>query len=129
MPTLPLYDPSPPHPDGWHRVTAPGGYETWHLDAEDEAGNVRIVVTFSQGSSFDGEYRRRYAEFLRKPTRRDPPLPDEFPSVSFVLWEMGRTIARFAYRYPRDAFVASTASPEVASGRITCCLARGGRWR
>jgi hypothetical protein len=116
MPTLPLYDPSPPHPDGWHRVTAPGGYETWHFDAEDETADVRILVTFSQGSPFDGEYRRRYFDFLSKPTKRLPPLPAEFPSVSFLLWKKGATIARFAYRYPPHAFEASSNRPELRVG-------------
>ncbi len=116
MPTLPLYDPAPPHPDGWHRVTAPGGYETWHFDAEDAAGGVRIIATFSEGSPFDGEYRRRYTAFLAKPTTLTPPQPAEYPSVSFVLWEKGRTVARFAYRYPADAFDASRSGLELHVG-------------
>jgi hypothetical protein len=116
MPTLPLYDPAPLHPDAWHRVVAPGGYEAWHFDAEDEAGDVRILITFWQGSPFDSEYRRRYRAFLKRPTRRMPPLPAEFPTVSFLLWEKGRTLARFAYRYPPEAFDASPAGPEVRIG-------------
>jgi hypothetical protein len=116
MPTLPLYDPAPPHPDGWHRVLAPGGYELWHFDAEDDAGEVRLIVTFSQGSPFDGEYRRRYAEFLRKPTRRTPPVPAEFPGVTFLLWEKGGALARFAYRYPPHCFEASPSGPDVRIG-------------
>jgi hypothetical protein len=116
MPTLPLYDPAPPHPDGWHRVIAPGGYESWHFDAEDEAGDVRILVTFSQGSPFDGEYRRQYFAFLRKPTKRPPPAAAEFPSVSFLLWEKGQSVARFAYRYPARAFEASPGEPELNVG-------------
>lgn len=126
MPTLPLYDPAPPHPDGWHRVTAPGGYETWHFDAEDEEGDLRIIVTFSQGSSLDGEYRRLYLAFLDKPTKRLPPVPAESPSVSFVLWQKGETLARFAYRYPPEAFDASPAGLDLRAGPHRVVSGAGG---
>ena len=34
------------HPDGWHDVRAPGGYEWWYFDAEDAATDTQIVAIF-----------------------------------------------------------------------------------
>jgi hypothetical protein len=98
----------------------------WHFDAEDEVGNVRILVTFNQGSPFDVEYRRRYFAFLNKPTRRPPVLPAELPTVSLLVWEKGQTVARFAYRYPADAFDASPDGPELRVGPHQLVRGAGG---
>ena len=73
MPVLPLYQ-TPAHPDAWHRVTAPGGYESWHFDGEDATGRFQFVATFFEGSHFDPEYLRRMRPPPR-PTRHRPPLP------------------------------------------------------
>ncbi len=124
--TLPLYDPAPPHADGWHRVTAPGGYESWHFDAEDEAGEVRVVSICSQGSPFDAEYLSRRAAFIRNPTKLSPPLPAAFPSVQFVVCDGDRLVARFAWRYRPDAFDAAPGAPDVRVGPHRVLAGAGG---
>jgi hypothetical protein len=87
---------------------------------------VRLVVTLSQGSPFDGRYLSRFAAYLRKPTRRLPPLPAEYPSVHFMLWRKGADVVRFAYRYPADAFDASPAGPDVRVGPHRVIAGAGG---
>jgi carotenoid 1,2-hydratase len=115
MPVLPLYQ-TPAHPDAWHRVTAPGGYESWHFDAEDATGRFQFVATFFEGSHFDPEYLRRYARYRRAPTRHRPPLPAEHPWVYFAVYEEGRVLARSLTQFRPDEFSASAQRPEVRLG-------------
>jgi hypothetical protein len=83
MPTIPLYQ-TPATPDGWHQVRAPGGYESWHFDAESADGQLFISARF-----FDGIPRRKYLQQYRKyrlhPTRVAPPTPPEFPGTEVQL--------------------------------------------
>ena len=72
MPTVPMYIQHPQATDASHGVFAPGGYEWWHFDAEDEKGEVRIAIDFYDGYPFEGEYISRYERYLRRPTRREP---------------------------------------------------------
>jgi hypothetical protein len=113
VPIIPLYD-SPPSPDAWHRVRAPGGYEWWHFDAEDAQHDRRLVVTFYDGYVFDPTYQRCYAAFRRQPTRHSPPLPSEFPCVEVALYENGQ--ARFSKKLTAGKFVGSDDSPALAIG-------------
>ena len=115
MPTLPLYT-VPPHPDAWHRVTAPGGYERWHFDAEDPAGRVRLVAVFAQGGYFQTDYLRRYARYRRRPTRHRPPVPGEYPWASFAVYEDGRPLGCWRSRHRPGEFSASAERPEVRIG-------------
>jgi hypothetical protein len=126
VPTLPLYNPSPTHPDGWHRVAAPGGYEIWHFDAEDSAADVRVVVKFSQGSPALAEYRSRYSAFIRNPTRNEPPVPADFPSVQFAVYEKGRLVASFLEKLSRDQFAASDSEADVRAGANRVLVGAGG---
>lgn len=115
MPTLPLYTPAA-HPDAWHRVTAPGGYERWYFEAEDASGDLRLVATLQEGCDFDPAYLRRYAAYRRNPTRHRPPQPGEYPCVAFAVYQGGRALARFVSQYPPGALTASPNRPEVAIG-------------
>jgi hypothetical protein len=115
MPKLPMYH-TPTDPDAWHRVTAPGGYEWWHFDAEDEAGEVRVVARLYDGHPFDAEYVRAYRRFLRNPTLRTPPMPVDFPYAELAVYR-GETIwGQFGVRFPRGAFIGSVDRLEVALG-------------
>ena len=114
MPVLPLFD-VPPHPDAWHHVTAPGGYEIWRLDAEDAAGGLRLIATLGQGGD-DPEYLRRYRRYLRRPTRHAPPQPAEYPCASLAVYEGEKVLAKFAARAGPQDFSAATDRPEVRVG-------------
>jgi hypothetical protein len=113
VPTIPLYH-SPTSPDAWHRVRAPGGYEWWHFDAEELEHDRRLIATFYDGYIFDPIYRRRYAQYLRHPTRHSPPLPSEFPCLRFTLFENGRT--RFSTQFTAGEFRGSDDSPALTIG-------------
>ena len=84
MPTIPLYDESAP-PDGYHRVTAPGGYEWWSVLAQE----ARVKIDFFDGNPFDPTYRLAYQRYLANPTRVMPPVPRDYPSVSAGLVDRG----------------------------------------
>src|SRR5687767_6539330 len=67
MPTISLYTP-PAHPDAWHQIRAPGGYEWWHFDAEDARHDRRLVAALFDGDAMDPRYVREYARYRRNPT-------------------------------------------------------------
>ena len=77
MPTIPLYS-RDAHPDEWHHVTAPGGYEWWYFQAQSLADGRIITARMSIGLPFDPEYVRRYLRYRRHPTRVPPPRPGDF---------------------------------------------------
>jgi carotenoid 1,2-hydratase len=122
MPTLPLYVPPDAHaaagasPDASHRVTAPGGYESWHFDAEDVAGDLRVVAALYDGCPFNGDYVRAHARYLRRPTRVAPAVPSQCPVASLTVYERGHVLARFTTQYPPGSLVASDQRPEVRVG-------------
>ena len=115
MPVLPLFD-TPADPDAWHRVTAPGGYERWHFDAEDESRGVRVVAEFLEGVAFNTDYLHRYRRYLRRPTRVPPPQAREYPCVQFSVFESGRRLCAEAVHYHPDELTASDARPDVPIG-------------
>ncbi len=127
MPTLPLYE-TPAHPDAWHRVTAPGGYEWWYFDAEDAAADLRLVVILFQGFVFHPGYLRRYGAYRRRPTRAAPPVPAEYPCAYFVVYERGTILAQFMQQYAPGDFAASAERPDVRVGpnRLTSGGTAGG---
>ncbi len=106
MPTLPLYD-SDALPEAWHRVISPGGYEWWHFYAHDERADVRVIIDFFQGDPFDPEYVRRYLRYRKRPTRRPPPQPHDYPCVCCAVYEGARLTASWTRRFPAHAFCAS----------------------
>jgi hypothetical protein len=123
MPVLPLFD-CPADADAWHHVTAPGGYEWWHFEAEQVGpdgtpGGVRVVAGFFDGFAFHPEYLRRYERYLRRPTRRPPPVAGEYPCVCLAVYEGGRVLAKLVTQYPPGAFAASAERPDVRVGPNT----------
>ncbi|HEX8911160.1 MAG TPA: hypothetical protein VF796_02290 [Humisphaera sp.] len=115
---LPMFSPAA-HPDAWHRVTAPGGYEWWYFDAEDATGRLQLVAIFLEGFVFHPGYLRRYARFLRKPTKTPPPVAGDHPCAYFVVYEDGKILSQFMCEYRREQFAAATDKPEVTIGPNT----------
>jgi hypothetical protein len=115
MPTLPLYQ-TPAHPDAWHRVKAPGGYEWWHFTAHDAAGAVRVRVDFFDGDPFNRAYQRAYRRYRRRPTRITPPLPCEYPCVRVEVTEGGRPLWRVDAPQPAGTFRGSEDGQGVEVG-------------
>jgi hypothetical protein len=115
MPDLPMFA-RPADPDAWHRVTAPGGYEWWYFDAEDAGGRFRLVAILLEGFVFHPGYLRRYAKYLRRPTRTAPPVPGDHPCAYFVLYEDDKVVAQFMTEYPPAEFAASPDRPDVRVG-------------
>jgi hypothetical protein len=101
-------------PDAWHRVTAPGGYEVWRLEAEDEAGGVRMAAVLWQGSPTDRAYRRAYERYLRRPTRQSPPVPADCVGASVTVWRGGRVWGEFSTS--AETFAASDERVELRIG-------------
>lgn len=117
MPTLSLYVPRPNlAADAWHRVTAPGGYEWWYFDAEDETGDLQIVAIFLEGFIFHPGYLRAFNKYVNAPTKRQPPLPGQFPCAYFVVYEKGRVLSQFMSQYRPAEFRASEEKAEVRIG-------------
>lgn len=106
MPTLPLYTPIDTA-GASHRVVAPGGYERWRFDGESESGDFRFVAILGAGWPFSGEYRRQYDRYLRRPTRHRPPVPTEYPTAHFAVYEGSRPIGQWTMRYSARDFAES----------------------
>jgi hypothetical protein len=121
MPTLPLYDP-PTHPDGWHRVIGPGGYEWWHLAAEDKANGIRLGVNLIEGDPYNAAYMRAYRRYRRRPTRVSPPRPADYPCVRVNLSEKDELLWELVAPQPAGSLRASTGATDVALGP---CVLRG----
>jgi hypothetical protein len=102
MPTIPLLA-EPVNPNGSHRVAAPGGYEGWHFDATSDDGRVHILAALHEAWAFDAAYLRRYAWYRTFPTRLRPPVPSDYPAVTFALCEAGRETIRFTARAHANA--------------------------
>ena len=116
MPTVPMYHRHPEPIDASHGVYAPGGYEWWRFEAEDDRGAIRVVADFFNGCPFHAGYVREYRRYLRQPTRRKPPLPENYPCVSFVVYETVRVIAAFSSVFPTGALKASANRLEIEAG-------------
>jgi carotenoid 1,2-hydratase len=108
MPTLPLYILPQPSPDASHQVTAPGGYEWWHFDAEDPATDTQIVAALFDGFVSHPQYLREYRAYRRRPTRHAPPVPADYPCVCAAVYRNGRALAQFITPFPRGSLTAST---------------------
>lgn len=115
MSTLPLYT-RPTHLDGWHRVIAPGGYESWHFEADSNEGCTRVIAGLHLGSQSNRRYMRRYAWYRAMPTRVAPPVPGDWPTVTIELQHDGQTIARMANHLAGAEFSAATDSLRVRIG-------------
>src|SRR5687768_11921307 len=117
MPTLPLHLPAHAVPPGAsHRVTSPGGYEQWTIEATSDDGEVRLVATFYDGCPLDARYLDRYVRYRRRPTRVRPPVPSEYPAVYVTLFERGREVVKGEDKFVPGACDASTESLDVRIG-------------
>jgi hypothetical protein len=82
MRVIPLFLADPPGgSDASHAVAAPGGSEWWRLDGEDQTRGLRLAVTFLDGDFSNPQYRQRYRQYRRRPTRNAPPQPHDFPAI------------------------------------------------
>ena len=115
MPSIPLYT-SPPNPDASHQVTAPGGYEWWYFDADDQGGEYRMVAILFQGFIFHPGYLRSYDRFIAAPTKNTPPLPAQYPCAYFVLYRGSQIVAQFMSGFRPEAFHAATDRLQVTVG-------------
>ena len=125
MPTLPLYTPNAVA-DASHRVTAPGGYEWWHFDAEDLTTDTQLVATFHEGFVFHPGYLRAYAGYRRRPTRVPPPVPGDYVCANFVVYRGGRVAHQFLAQYPATDFHAARDRLDVRIGPNHCRVDDGG---
>ena len=106
MPTFPLFTP-PTHPDGWHRVSVPGGGESWTFDVQSGDGRTTLLIGFHLGDPLNRRYARRYVRYRAMPTRFKPPLPAEFASVATTMIEGDRVAARFMNVVPGPEVIAA----------------------
>ena len=90
MPTLPLMTPASTNPDAYRRMTAPGGYEAWRFSATSDDGTMHLVAALHAGWALDRRYLRRYWAYRHWPTRFAPPVPQDYPAVTFALYQGGR---------------------------------------
>src|SRR5687768_10482428 len=93
MPLVPLFDTSAT-PDASHRVTAPGGYESWRTIAYDQKQDVFLLSTRHEGALSDPAYIKAVRRYLRHPTRTLPPLPQNFVCHETALYSRGRPVLR-----------------------------------
>jgi hypothetical protein len=131
MPTIPLYDVSAP-PDGYHRVTAPGGYEWWHVVASADPQEMQFTIDFLDGDTFDVGYRRAYERYVKRPMSVPPPLPRDHPAARVILTEQtvpsrvfGMPVPRGAFRYsepPRAVSVGESSLVWRADGSLAITL-------
>jgi hypothetical protein len=115
MPIIALFTP-PKSSDAGHQVLAPGGYEIWSFDAEDPAMDTRIVAVFGEGPPYHQGYLRTYSAYLRRPTRRTPPLARDYPYVGLSVYRRGWIVYEFWKCFRPGALCASTNEPEVTLG-------------
>ena len=119
------------HPDAWHQVTAPGGYEWWYFDAESHDGRTQIVAIFLEGFVFHPGYLRRYFRFLKRPTKHAPPTAGDYPCVYFAVYRDGRVLRQFMTQFGPKGFRADAAFPEGQDRPQTPCAfpATATTWR
>jgi hypothetical protein len=101
MPTLPLLTEAKV-PNGTHRVAAPGGYEGWHYTASSDDGQLHVVAGMHESWALDPTYLKRYAWYRRMPTRVRPPVPMDYPAVTFALFQAEQETVRFTVRARPD---------------------------
>lgn len=105
MHTIPLWEPSPAAgPDGWHRMTAPGGYEGWWFDAVDANAGIRLIIAFFIGDPFSKIYLADYRRFRRWPTRFAPPRPVDHCAIYASVSEKNQPTWKLVARPGADAF-------------------------
>ncbi len=129
MPTLPLYAQTltAGEPESWHRVNAPGGYESWSFVAGNADRDLWAVASLSWGSTFLPSYLLRYEQYRRSPTRATPPVPKDHCCASFALYQAGQQVARFDIPVNGDEFSVSSGQAAVSVGANRLTLDSEGR--
>lgn len=115
MATVSLFTPAKSSNAG-HQVLAPGGYEMWSFDAEDPATDTRVVAVFGEGPPYDLGYLRKYWAYLRRPTRRVPPVARDYPYVELSVYRRGWIVYEFRKYFPPGSLRASHEQPDLALG-------------
>lgn len=120
MPTLPLFTPPPDgaNASASRQIVAPGGTEWWHVDAEDRAQDLLIVIDVFAGSPFDDGYRNQVRRFMHNPTVMHPPSPRDHAMALVAVYRDGICIGSLEERVSRDAFSASPTSLDVRCGPL-----------
>lgn len=114
------------HPDAWHQVTAPGGYESWHFCARSIDDRTHILATLAEGFGFHPGYLRQFRRFLKRPTRVLPPRARDFPCIDFAVYRDGTLAGKFLTQFPAAAFAAANDVPRVTLGPNRMWLAEKG---
>ena len=94
-----------PLQEAWHRLDAPGSYEWWYFDAEDEAQGISVVFIWFAGFAFSPYYLSHYEDWKAR-RRADSPSPVDYAGFSFQLYKDGREIINFIKEGPRELFAA-----------------------
>lgn len=126
-PGLPLFDQNA-HPDGWHDVRAPGGYEWWYFDAEDAATDTQVVVIFMAGFIFHPGYLRAYDRYIKRPTKHLPPTAGDFPCAYACVYRGGKVWKQFFTQYRADDFSAEKNRAGVRIGSLNESTDSGGAY-
>jgi hypothetical protein len=125
MPVIPLYE-TPPNPNAWHRVIAPGGYESWSFVAENHDG-IRIEINLFDGDPVNRAYQAAYARYRRRPTRGAPPVPRDYPALRSLVSVGGVAQWKQDLSWPAGAFEGSPSALKIGSCVVQ--LANAGAWR
>lgn len=128
MASLPLYD-SSAHPDGWHNVRAPGGYEWWYFDAEDPSTDTQVVIIFMQGFIFHPGYLRAFDRFIKHPTKHPPPTAGDYPCVYACVYRGGKIWKQFFTQYRREDFSAARDGVDVSIGMNRLSVSESGEFQ
>ncbi len=115
MGSIPLYDPNPVA-DASHDVRAPGGYEWWYFDAEDPATDTQVVAIYLHGFVFHPGYLRAIGHYLKRPTKRTPPVASDFPCMYLCVYRGGKIAHQFMTQYKPADFRSSKDALDVAIG-------------
>ncbi|NTW55209.1 MAG: carotenoid 1,2-hydratase [Chlorobaculum sp.] len=94
-----------PLQEAWHRLDAPGSYEWWYFDAEDEAQGISVVFIWFAGFAFSPYYLSHYKDWKAQ-RRADSPSPVDYAGFSFQLYKDGREVINFIKEGPRELFAA-----------------------
>ncbi|MBN1928658.1 MAG: carotenoid 1,2-hydratase [Chlorobiaceae bacterium] len=89
--------------EAWHRLDAPGSYEWWYFDAEDEAQGISVVFIWFAGFAFSPYYVSHYEEWKAR-RRADQPVPVDYAGFSFQLYENGKETINFIKEGGRELF-------------------------
>ncbi|MEL7237509.1 MAG: hypothetical protein AAGK78_01500 [Planctomycetota bacterium] len=107
------------HPDAWHQVTAPGGYEWWYFDAEDPETDTHLVAILLEGFIWHPGYLRQFGRFAKRPHKHVPPVAGDFPCSYLVVYQGGKIRKQFMVQHRPEQFSASPDTPDVRLGPCT----------